>query len=254
MSNSVKERITTDLQQVKEKGTVRAERIREIVKTAVSEAMIEFKEGSGEIRQIVRDAVSAVIENLKEQDRDRPQAQEEVNASIEGAIEGVSNSTYEKIAQTQSEIERLQTQIDRQQETLESEVDSALVAIEETEKESSPNFKELIEAVVAAFKERHFAQLQEQYIKLKEQLAKLDATLANRYGDRYEEVKQRLENAKNWYETTKAKTEAGEPNPVEQKRADFDAKAEQAGAAAAKMERVVKEKVKTFFQSNPDKQ
>ncbi|MBE9167611.1 histidine kinase [Pleurocapsales cyanobacterium LEGE 06147] len=252
MSNSVKERITTDLQQVKEQGKLRAERIREIVQTAVSEAMIEFKEGSGEIRQIVRDAVSAVIDNLKEKDRTR--AQEEVNASIEGAIEGVSSSTYEKIAQTQSEIERLQAQIDRQQETLESEVDSALVAIEETEKESSPNLKELIEAVVAAFKEKHFAQLQEQYVKLKEQLAKIDATLANRYGDRYAEVKQRLENAKNWYDTTRAKTEAGEPDPVEQKRADFEAKAEKAGAAAAKMEQAVKEKVKTFLQSNPDKQ
>jgi hypothetical protein len=252
MPNSVKERITTDLQQVKEKGSVRAERIREIVQTAVSEATIEFKEGSGEIRQLVKDAVAAVIENLKE--KELAQVQEEVNASIEGAIEGVSSSTYEKIAQTQSEIERLQAQIDRQQETLESEVDSALVAIEETEKESSPNLKELIEAVVAAFKEKHFAQLEERYLKLKEQLAKLDTTLANRYGDRYAEVKQRLENAKNWYDTTRAKTEAGEPNPIEQKRADFETKAEQAGAAAAKMEQVVKEKVKTFFQSNPDKQ
>jgi hypothetical protein len=252
MSNSVKERITTDLQQVKEKGSVRAERIREIVKTAVSEAMIEFKEGSGEIRQLVKDAVSAVIDNLQE--KEHPEAQEEVNASIEGAIEGVSNSTYEKIAQTQTEIERLQTQIDRQQETLESEVDSALVAIEETEKESSPNFRELIESVVAAFREKHFAQLEEQYLKLKEQLAKLDATLANRYGDRYGEVKQRLENAKHWYDTTKAKTEAGEPTPVDQKRADLDTKAEKAGAAAAKIEQTVKEKVKTFLRSNPDKQ
>lgn len=252
MSNSLKERITTDLQQVKEKGGVRAERIREIVKTAVSEAMIEFKEGSGEIRQIVNDAVSTVIENLKEQDRS--EAQEEVNASIEGAIEGVSNSTYEKIAQTQTEIERLQTQIDRQQETLETEVDSALVAIEETEKESSPNLKGLIESVVAAFREKHFAQLEEQYLKLKERLAKVDATLENRYGDRYGEVKQRLENAKNWYDTTRAKTEAGEPNPVDQKRADFDAKAAEAGTSVARIEKTVKEKVKNLFDSNPDKQ
>jgi len=252
MSNSVKERITTDLQKVKEQGSVRAERIREIVQTAVSEATIEFKEGSGEIRQLVKDAVAAVIENLKE--KELAQVQEEVNASIEGAIEGVSSSTYEKIAQTQSEIERLQAQIDRQQETLESEVDSALVVIEETEKESSPNLKELIEAVVAAFKEKHFAQLEEQYLKLKEQLAKLDTTLANRYGDRYAEVKQRLEDAKNWYDTTRAKTEAGEPDPVEQKRAEFDAKAAEAGKSVARMEQAVKKQLKTFLNSNPDKQ
>ncbi len=252
MSNSVKERIATDLQKVKEQGSLRVERIREIVKTAVSEATIEFKEGSGEIRQLVKDAVSAALDNLKE--KDRTQAREEVNASIEGAIEGVSSSTYEKIAQTQSEIERLQAQIDRQQETLESEVDSALVAIEETETESSPNLKELIEAVVAAFKEKHFARLQEQYLKLKEQLAKLDATLANRYGDRYAEVKQRLENAKNWYDTTRAKTEAGEPDPVEQRRAELDTKAAEAGKSVARMEQAVKKQLKTFLNSNPHEQ
>ena len=65
MPNNIKEQITTDIKQAKEAGQLRADRIREIVKAAVSQVSSEFKEGSTELRTIVREAVSTVIENLQ---------------------------------------------------------------------------------------------------------------------------------------------------------------------------------------------
>ncbi len=66
MPNNIKEQIQTDLQQVKETGQLRTERIREIVKAAVFQVASEFKAGSTEIRTLVKDAVSAVVENLQD--------------------------------------------------------------------------------------------------------------------------------------------------------------------------------------------
>lgn len=65
MPNPIKEQITTDIEQAKEAGQLRAGRIREIVQSAASQVASEFKEGSNEIRLIVKDAVSAVMENLQ---------------------------------------------------------------------------------------------------------------------------------------------------------------------------------------------
>jgi len=68
---------------------MRAERIREIVQSAVSQAAAEFKLGSSDIFLIVKNAISAVSENLPEKGGE---TQEEIAASIEGAIEGAMQS------------------------------------------------------------------------------------------------------------------------------------------------------------------
>ncbi|NTW19787.1 MAG: histidine kinase, partial [Nostocales cyanobacterium W4_Combined_metabat2_030] len=47
-NKNIKEQIQLDLHQAKEKGQLKAERIREIVKSAVSQVGSEFKEGSHE--------------------------------------------------------------------------------------------------------------------------------------------------------------------------------------------------------------
>jgi hypothetical protein len=61
MSDSIKDRITTDLQKAKDEGGTRAERIREIIQGAASQTMAEVKEGSGTIGTIARDALSTVV-------------------------------------------------------------------------------------------------------------------------------------------------------------------------------------------------
>lgn len=64
MSGSIKERITADIQKAKTTGGARAGRIREIIQTAASEALNEFKQGSGELRTIAKDSLSTVVTNL----------------------------------------------------------------------------------------------------------------------------------------------------------------------------------------------
>ncbi|MFM6254282.1 MAG: hypothetical protein ACKPEQ_34945, partial [Dolichospermum sp.] len=54
------------LRQAKETGQLKSERIREIVKSAVSQVSYEFQEGSHELSNLVNDAVSTVIDNLQE--------------------------------------------------------------------------------------------------------------------------------------------------------------------------------------------
>ena len=76
MSDSIKERITADLQQAKSEGNLRAERIREIVREAVAQAAAEFQEGSAEIRAIAKDAISAAIETLGEKGKETKDREE----------------------------------------------------------------------------------------------------------------------------------------------------------------------------------
>lgn len=66
MSESVKEKITTDLQKAKSEGKIRIERIQAIVRDAFSQTVAEVKEGSGEIRAIVKGSLSENLEVVDE--------------------------------------------------------------------------------------------------------------------------------------------------------------------------------------------
>ena len=61
MNKNIKEQIQLDLRQAKETGQLKSERIREIVKSAVSQVSSEFQEGSHELSNFVNDAVSTVV-------------------------------------------------------------------------------------------------------------------------------------------------------------------------------------------------
>lgn len=252
MSEVVKERIAADLQRAKDEGNLRSERIREIVKAAVAQAVSEIKQGSGEIRTIARDAISAVIDLLKDRGSE---TRSEVMASVEGVIDGIKASRQEAIAHTQTQVDSLQSDLETQTQTLEAEVNSALVEIETTAKEStsaSPDLKSLFASAVEAILEsKQFAVLKDQYVKLKSQMAVLDERLAERYGDRYEQVKQQLEryvaNAKVWYERTKEDVKAGVPDPVQRMQVELGAKMAEAGAAAARKEKATKERLKDLL-------
>lgn len=251
MSNSVKERISTDLKKARAEGGLRAERIRDIVKHAVSEAIDEIKAGSSEIRLIVKDAITTAIEHTDPKTND---AQEQVSASIEGAIEGVHDSKREVITAAQAAISEMQAQLVEEEQQLESEIDGALVAVETSQEQTSTDFRSLINSAIRNIRERKgFAFLEQQYIRLREQLEILDDRLAERYGDNYAQVKQRLEttrsNAQTWYDQNRSRVEAGEPNPVERKQVEFEHKFSQAGTTIAHKEREIKQRVKEFLQT-----
>ncbi|WP_416672363.1 histidine kinase [Egbenema bharatensis] len=248
MSTSVKDRISEDLQKAKVEGGLRAGRIREIVRVAVAQTIQELKSGSGEIGTIVKDAIGTIAEQT---DTSTTEAQENIAASVEGAIDGVRQSQQEAINVAHETVDHLQAEIAVGEQQLEAEVDRALVELETSKDETTAQFKSIIDAAIRAIRDREgFSFLEQQYVRLKEQLAVLDSKLADRYGENYDQVKQRLENARVWYEETRVRAEASnEPLPVDQKQIELEARASQAGAAIAQKEQQIKQRVKAYLQS-----
>lgn len=237
--STVKERIAQDLAQVKEKGSARTQRIREIVQAAVADAVNEIKDGSGEIRNIASDAVTAVIDNFKSKGQ---QAKDEVMAAMEGAIAGVSNN-QQQTGNNQSVSE---------EQILEA-VDGALVAVERTQQKTPRNLMSLLLAVFNTLKGRLLNNLQKDSVSLKEVLANWDVKLTDKYGDRYTQVKQRWETAQTSYQATKTKMANGEPAGVNQYQTKADEKAAKAGETVAQTEQVIRQQLKTFLQSTAAK-
>ncbi|MGF1460876.1 MAG: hypothetical protein ACFBSG_17840 [Leptolyngbyaceae cyanobacterium] len=66
MATPVKERIKTELNQVKVEGKERATRISDILKSAASKTLEEIKEGSTELHVSARKSVAEILEELNE--------------------------------------------------------------------------------------------------------------------------------------------------------------------------------------------
>jgi hypothetical protein len=252
MSNSIKERVTKDLKKARSEGGLRTERIREIVKNAVAQAATELKEGTHELRLLLKDAMAAVVENLGENDK---VVKEEIAASLEGAIAEVDHSLLEAVSVTPSNDDRPQTPDNSVEQRLDVEGGGVLAEIEATEKEDRTELKSLIESFIQALREgKPSASLQQVYHRLQEQWSKWDAQLADRYGDRYQQAKQRWEIAQGWYAETKVKIEAGEPDLLQQKQTDFEAKLVEVGVFLAKKEQQLKQQIKELWQTTGLKQ
>ena len=258
MSESTKERIVADLQQAKQTGQLKTEKIREIIKNAVAEAVSEVKEGRSEITSLVQDAIAAVTETAKETGSE---VKEEVTASIQGAIDGISEARRQKIAQTQSEITTLEAEVVAEEQELQQEIDKALSEVKtKNDSQSDNKVQEAIaEAVINISNSEEFAILQKHYARLKAQTAVLQANLANRYGEQYEEVGKYLEDAKVWYGKAKEDPEVF-TEPVKRKTAEFEEKLSVTGSAAARKEKQLKQlllelwrEIKEIFQEKNSK-
>lgn len=244
MANNIKEQIKTDLEAAKQTGQLRVDRVREIVKAAVSDVIGEFKEGSKDLRTLVRDAVSAVAENLTERGTE---VKEEVTASIEGALEAVNAKRHETIAQTQAQVKQLQAQLDDEEEKIQQEVDGILAEIKDTSSEKSSQIKTSIESAVNAIQNSdEAALLKKRYAQLQAQLAIVRANLAARYGGRGEEVTNYLEDAKKWFNDSRPQTESL-VGQVKEKHGQLDDKLGEAGGAIARRERQVKQVLKELL-------
>jgi ElaB/YqjD/DUF883 family membrane-anchored ribosome-binding protein len=236
----IREQIKAELQQAKAAGQLRSERIREIVQTAISQAKsqitTEVKAGSNDIRTIVKDTVSSVSESLQEKGSE---IKEEVTAAIEGVIEGFSSRRRQSIAKNQAEVKQLQVKIDTEEDELQTEIDRLLIDVEQAGQESSPKVKESIESAIHAFKNsEEFALLKKRYAQLQAQAAILRANLAARYGGRYEEIKENLEEATHWYDRTRTKAET--IDQAQQKRSQLEERLRTAREALAKKEKQIR--------------
>lgn len=245
MTNSVKERISADLERAKAEGNLRTERIRSIVRDAIAQAGAEVKGGVGEVGAIAREAIAAVIGTLGERGKE---LREDITASVEGVVDGIRDRRESAIAETQTQIDQLQTTVDVETQQIEAEVEGALVEMQKEVNQAPNSLRETVENAIKSIKERkEFAALQQQAARLRAQLAVIDANLAARYGDRYEEVKQHLDDAKSWYEKTKTDVAATGTDPIERRRASFETKMGEVGTAIAQKEERVKELLKELW-------
>ncbi len=237
MYNQLKERINSDINQAKEIGQLRTDRIREIVESAVFQVASEFKYGTSDVRLVVKDAVSAAVDNLQQKGGE---VKEEITASIEGAIEGITNWRRKSIAKSQEEVQRLQARIDIEENELQQEIDGLLTDIEQDNK-VNPVTKDSIASAINALKNsEEVALMQRQYAQLQGQLAILRANLAARYGGRHEEIKEHLDQATTWYNKTRTQVEPVVEQAL-QKREQLEEKLGDAGAAVAKKERGIRQ-------------
>ncbi len=247
MSNSVQKKVINNLEKAKSEGKVRVDHIRDIVKEAVTQTTAEVKQGGGEIGLIVKDVVMAVISHLQETGK---AAQEEITASVEGAVEGLIERRQDTIAKRQAKLEKLQAKVNEQQQLLDQEIDGVLIDIKSSETTEPTALKSEIDKAVDSVQAKQQGNgLQQQYLNLKRQLEYLDQQLRERYGDRYVEVKRQLEDAKTWYHNTRSESESKGITPVQEKQTQIETKLTEFASTVAQKENEVKERLHELWDS-----
>jgi len=248
-NKNIKEQIQLDLHQAKEKGQLKAERIREIVKSAVSQVGSEFKEGSHELRNLVNDAVSTVVDNLQEKGSE---FKEGVVASIEGAMEAINLKKHSDIVKTQAEIKHLQAQLDREEEELQAEIEGILTKIVETSQDKSADTKIAIDSAIDSIKDsEEIGLLKKRYAQLQAQSAIVRANLSARYSGSDQEVQDYLNEAKQWCDKSHPKAESITAQ-VKESYSALEKKLTDAGAVIAKKERQLKQTLRELLLTTAD--
>lgn len=181
MSDSLKDRITSDIQKAKTESGTRVNRIGVILREAASQSLAEVKAGSSQVRLIATQTLSTVTDQLN-QSANSPEPADN--------------------------------------------------------KPSQPFMKTLFQAI------------QRQVVaRLRTQIVTLDTKLTVRYGDRYELLKQRVENSRLWYKNARANAEAAGIDPLQQKQVEIETKVGDVGITVAQKEQQIRQQVKEFVQS-----
>ncbi|UBF27752.1 histidine kinase [Kovacikia minuta CCNUW1] len=183
---------------------------------------------------------SGAIASLHESSKE---AKEEITASVEGIIDGISQKSQEKISQTEAEIQRLQAELTRQEEALEQQVQTGLAGIQEAGKEAPAAIQEQIETAIATLQDsEEVALLKKRYAQLQAQIAIVRANLAANSGTYYDRARSHLEDAKNWYSKARPKAEEAK-HQADQTFEQVQQKIGDAGTALAQRERHVRRRL-----------
>ncbi|MBW4523129.1 MAG: hypothetical protein KME16_26110 [Scytolyngbya sp. HA4215-MV1] len=251
MLESMKNRVTSEVDKVKATGGTRVARIRDIVKEATAQVVAEFKEGKGEIEALSKTAFSTVIQELDEANPSTIAKPVEV---IAPSIESPLQTTESVIPPTNFSSQNPEVRHDFADEKVE-EVTSGMA--------DTPSWQALLTSAFYVVKQRLLSQfhqksgtwkeqvqngLQNEYVDLKNRVIHLDGNLTDRYGDRYATAKQRLSKVASWYETAQAQqTEVQGSTVVQQQQTVFESKAAEVGATVAQKEQQLRQRLKTFL-------
>jgi hypothetical protein len=91
--------------------------------------------------------------------------------------------------------------------------------------------------------------LRSQYARFVEWLSELDRKLTIRYGDRYNNFKQKFGHVKDWYEKEKSEAKSSGTIPLEKKQAEIIRQLAEAGSATAQKEGVIKMQLKELWRT-----
>ncbi|MBW2032174.1 MAG: hypothetical protein JRI94_01075 [Deltaproteobacteria bacterium] len=108
LKNQMKDRIAEELKKAKEAGQITTEKTRDILRDAVSAAVVETKGGVEELRPLVKDAVAAAMEGLKDVGVD---ARETVDGVVEGAIAGARSRGDKAVEVAMQELQKLEMRL-----------------------------------------------------------------------------------------------------------------------------------------------
>jgi len=103
--NQMKDRIAEELRKAKEAGQITTEKVREIVRKAVSASVPETRGSIDKLRPIVKDALSAAVEGLQDTGAD---AKEVFGGAVEGAITGACSLGDQAVEATRKELRKLE--------------------------------------------------------------------------------------------------------------------------------------------------
>jgi uncharacterized circularly permuted ATP-grasp superfamily protein len=91
--------------------------------------------------------------------------------------------------------------------------------------------------------------LRSQYAQFIKWISELDQGLTDRYGDRYNKVKQQFNRAGDWYEKTKSEAKSSGTIPLDQKQTEISRLLAEAGANTAQKEGVIKMQLKELWRT-----
>jgi hypothetical protein len=103
--NQMKDRIVEELKKAKEAEQITTEKVRELVRNAVSAAVAETRCGIEELRPVVKNAVAAAVKGLREAEAN---AKETVKGAVEGAVAGVRSRGDQAVKATRDELRKLE--------------------------------------------------------------------------------------------------------------------------------------------------
>lgn len=247
MTNSVKDQLAADFEKAKSAGSVRVGRIRQIFQDAFAQTVTELKQGTGEIGSIAKDSTSTLTELKNAQ---KPTPQEVVPVQVEIQDEGVEapilSEPISEVAAPPTTAEEIVIEISPEQASSQQ--------TESTTESLVDSLKASIQQVLRSLQEGEAsATLQQQVVRLREQMVALDVKLSNRYGERYEGIKQGfnqdVENAKTWYAGMKTDANATGVNVLESKQAEIATKMGEAGTTIAQKEEKIKQLLKELWQT-----
>ena len=256
MLDSMKDRVTSEVEKVKATGGTRVARIREIVKEATAQVVAEFKEGKGEIETLSKEALATVIQEL---DQTESSTSVPANELLPPSIETGLQPTSTIIQSTEFSVPDpvvLKDTVNTQ--SVDEKVDEVY-----TQSSDLPSFKTLLLRAFSVVKQRLLSQfqtrsatwktqvktgLQNEYADLKNRAVRLDETLNDRYGDRYATAKQNLDKVAAWYQTAQAQqSNVQGATVVEQQQTIFASKAAEIGTTVAQKEQQIRQRLKSFL-------